>query len=357
MKMISLILSLGLLTISASAEDIDLGDQFTPIVKIQRANTCYLHAGIGLLEAKVYRETKRHISFDDSSIIIRFLNRIIQVQPLSDYFEASRTALADNLIFYSKGKFSSPIDFGYLDQDMLEFIIGNGLIETSGVEDLTLREKTLTDIHNIAIEASKQVLSLGLPNHPANLPPEEALQLAPLAIALEQMKNLSDKYLTTVKNSLVQFDTNDFFELNLDSENLGERGNYARFNLKEAMKSYYWPQNPSESDRLNLEERRSQCSDVSRFDQVQIKKKLELGIPLAVGIYTTGVEFGDGVNFKKIYKTNGHALILTGVKTIKNDFGVDEEYWYFRDSGFFQGSTQARFSVRESCRFLKVIGI
>ncbi|MCI0414059.1 hypothetical protein L0222_14830 [bacterium] len=62
-------------------------------------------------------------------------------------------------------------------------------------------------------------------------------------------------------------------------------------------------------------------------------------------------------DFKKVFRTNPHAMVLAGLRFYKNEMGKQEEYFVFRDSGYYEGSRFARVPVRETCRVLTGVAV
>jgi hypothetical protein len=331
---------------------IDLSYQFPAEGKMQKANTCYLHAGISLLEAALARNDVR-VVLDDALVAISYSNRLLHDTEFNEEWRtAQKAGIAKNLYFYSRGKLLSPLDYGMFNKELLQFLVETPVYESS--DDISARvEEFWKNTNEQWIDSSQKLMHSPSQVHPAEMAPDEILNWGPMAVEMNRFSKSIDSIIQRLRRWRREFGIP---RVGLRPLNLPVP---EEFQSNEIQVAFSRLKDPS-SDQKGIETARAACDSISKGFQQHLRWYLENQIPVGLGVYPAGMEFSPSLQndgYRKVFRTNPHALVLIGTQTVNNEAGKAEEYFIFRDSGYFERSRFARMPIREACRILTATAI
>ncbi|HPI40819.1 MAG TPA: hypothetical protein PLJ21_08430, partial [Pseudobdellovibrionaceae bacterium] len=341
-----LLFSFSLIGSVGFSSEIDLSNQFSNIHKQQNANTCYIHTGIGLIEAALHREGFQ-VTISDEAVILNFINKLLDSSTRfssTDWLESMQSILVKNIYYFQRGKTESLADYGLLNKELIYFLTQLELPieqEFTNLNPLKDKFKSLTDRYSMELLKTKSPIPI------PEMMPEELLKWEGFSKIRPQLQSDWNALIQQIPKAQTVNENLQSLKIRAVDLQISKK-NHEMNALLETLANA-----PTLKETEELNQAKRQCSETSVNLQNQLEWFLKHQIPLAVGIYPAGVEFGPDLNnLKTVYKTSHHALILTGIKNIEG-----KKYYLLRDSGFIQGSSHARFPVEEGCRILNAVAL
>jgi hypothetical protein len=347
-----------------------LWHQFPSEAKAQCPNLCSMHAVVKLVEAALYRLNPgpRRRVLDNDLAIYSFYRSILDGETLDGLADPrwllrQKAMLGLNLYFFERAKMKTPFDFGFLDRDTLAALTQIDLFETGffGADERMAFQKQINDGF---LAQSREFNRNPPPKHPARMSSEEIVSLPIVRASLSDLRIQLTRLLVDIGGRRKPLNVAALrlasLQLAVDEINGTEPAAWARERLKAAERPFsrFSTSPASESEKAELDQARVQCSRFGAQVRREISALLKSGVPVAVGLFAAGLEFGrERDALSRVYLDVKHAMVLASIEKVKNENGVEEAYYYFLDSSLFNGSQYARMPARESCRILAAVAL